>query len=99
MVKVVVLDSATLNPGDLDWSPLEKLGELKVFDRTSEELRIDRLKDARIVIANKVELDRFILDKLPHLKCICVSATGVNNVDINKAKELGISVFCAYPQF
>lgn len=35
-MKLVVLDGYTLNPGDLDWSSMESLGETKIYDRTSE---------------------------------------------------------------
>ena len=49
ILKIVVLDGYTENPGDLSWSELEKLGDLKVYDRTSltdEEEIISRIGDA-----------------------------------------------------
>ena len=36
-MKIVILDGQTTNPGDLSWAPLERLGKLKVYERTTEE--------------------------------------------------------------
>ena len=54
-MKIVVLDGYTENPGDLSWAPLEKYGELTVYDRTSyvdSPLIAERIGDAEIVIIN-----------------------------------------------
>lgn len=91
-MKIVVLDGYTLNPGDLDWAELEALGALSVFERSSSEEVLDRAKDAGAVIVNKQKLTRDTLVQLSGLKYIGVSATGVNNVDLEAAKELGIRV-------
>lgn len=55
-MKLVVLDGYTLNPGDLDWSSMESLGETKIYDRTSENEIFDRIQDADIVLTNKTHL-------------------------------------------
>lgn len=96
-MKIVVLDGYTLNPGDITWEDLEKLGELKVYDRTSydcsgEELIIERVGDAEVVFTNKTPLSKNALKKMPNLKFIGVLATGFNIVDVDAAKELGIVV-------
>ena len=96
-MKIVVLDGYTLNPGDLSWAGLEKYGEVKVYDRTSydaagEELVIERARDAEIVFTNKTILSRRVLEKLPRLKYIGVLATGYDVVDVEAARELGITV-------
>ena len=55
MMKIVVLDGYTENPGDLSWGPLEALGEVTVYDRTSYEespLIAERICDAEIVVMN-----------------------------------------------
>jgi Lactate dehydrogenase and related dehydrogenases len=96
-MKIVVLDGYTLNPGDITWEGLEKLGELKVYDRTSydcsgEELIIERVGDAEVVFTNKTPLSKNALKKMPNLKFIGVLATGFNIVDVDAAKELGIAV-------
>lgn len=91
-MKIVVLDGCTLNPGDLSWSRLEKLGELVVYDRTPDEKIAERLKDADIVFTNKTVLTRETLKSFPKIKYIGVLATGYNVVDIDAAKDLGIKV-------
>ena len=96
-MKIVVLDGYTLNPGDITWEGLEKLGELKVYDRTSydcseEELIIERVGNAEVVFTNKTPLSKNALKKMPNLKFIGVLATGFNIVDVDAAKELGIVV-------
>lgn len=91
-MKIVVLDGYTLNPGDLEWTELEKLGELTLYDRTDAESVVERSRDAGALIVNKQKLSRDTLTRLPGLKYIGVSATGVNNVDLTAARELGISV-------
>ena len=96
-MKIVVLDGYTLNPGDLSWEVLEKIGEVAVYDRTSydrsgEALIIERVKDAEIVFTNKTPLSREALKQMPNLKYIGVLATGYNIVDEQAAKELGIVV-------
>jgi len=96
-MKIVVLDGYTLNPGDLSWEGLEKLGDLTVYDRTAfdrsgEDLIVERVGDAEIVFTNKTPLSREAIEKMPNLKYIGVLATGYNVVDIQAAKELGITV-------
>jgi len=91
-MKIVVLDGYTLNPGDITWEELEKLGELKVYDRSEEELIIKRVGDAEVVFTNKTPLSKVALKKMTNLKFIGVLATGYNIVDVDAAKELGIVV-------
>lgn len=96
-MKIVVLDGYTLNPGDLSWEPLEKLGDLTVYDRTSNNLEdkdliIKRAKDAEIIFTNKTPINKEIIDNLPKLKYIGVLATGYNIIDVEYAKEKGIVV-------
>jgi len=91
-VKITVLDGYTLNPGDLSWAELEKFGEIKIYDRTEAALTVERSIDADILVVNKHLIDEHILQKLPKLKCICVSATGFNNVDIKSASKRNIPV-------
>ena len=94
-MKIVVLDGYTENPGDISWAPLEALGELTVYDRTSYEespLIVERIGDAEIVVMNKTPISRETIDKCPNLKAIAVLATGYNVVDYEYAKEKGIPV-------
>ena len=94
-MKIVVLDGYTENPGDISWGPLEKLGEVTVYDRTSYEespLIAERLGDADIAVINKTPISKATIDKCPNLKGIAVLATGYNVVDYDYAKEKGIPV-------
>jgi Lactate dehydrogenase and related dehydrogenases len=91
-MKIVILDGYTANPGDLSWKPLEDIGQLTVYDRTRPEEIIERAKDAEIVLTNKVCLRKQEIEQLPKLKYIGVLATGYNVVDIETAREHGITV-------
>ncbi len=91
-MKIVVLDGYTLNPGDLSWNGLKKLGEVTIYDRTKPADVITRIGDATIIFTNKVVIDRNIMSACPTLKYIGVLATGYNVVDIEAAHDLGITV-------
>lgn len=91
-MNIVVLDGFTMNPGDLSWSELEKLGTLKVYDRTSPEQLLERAADAEAVLTNKTVINASSLRNMPKLKYVGVLATGYNVVDIAVARDLGIVV-------
>lgn len=91
-MKIVVLDGYTLNPGDIDWGPLQRLGELVVYDRTPPDRIVERAQEAEIVLTNKVVFDRDTLEALPHLRYIGVTATGYNVVDLTAVRAKGITV-------
>ena len=91
-MKIVVLDGFTLNPGDLSWDPVAECGELILHDRSSASEVIDRLTNANAALTNKVVIDRATLERLPKLRYIGITATGVNVVDLAAAKERGITV-------
>ena len=88
----MILDSFTLNPGDLSWSSLAKLGELETHDWTPPELVHDRAAGAPIVLTNKTVLSGDTLRSLPDLRYIGVLATGYNVVDLATAVERQIPV-------
>ena len=91
-VTISVLDGYTSNPGDLSWDPIQQLGSVQIYDRTSTEQLVERAKEADILLINKIVLDADTLDALPKLKCICLLATGYDNVDIQAAAERNIPV-------
>lgn len=90
--KIVILDGYTINPGDNPWTPLEALGDCTIYDRTPTELKLERARDAEIVLLSKVKLDAAALKALPNLRYISMLATGYNNVDVAAAGALGIPV-------
>ncbi|MEG1781162.1 MAG: D-2-hydroxyacid dehydrogenase [Clostridium sp.] len=97
-MKIVVLDGYTLNPGDLKWDALKALGEVIVYDRTSQDLVIERMKEADVVYTNKTFIGWEEMAASPNLKFIGVLATGYNIVDTEEAKKRGICV-CNIPTY
>lgn len=91
-MKIVVLDGYTENPGDLSWEGLEQLGDLTVYDRSLQDQVLERIGNAEIVLVNKVQLTKEIMEHTTNLKYIGVLATGYNVVDVEAAKEKGITV-------
>lgn len=91
-MKIVVLDGYTLNPGDLSWNEIRQLGDCSIYERTPQELTVERTLGAEIAITNKVVFNKEIISKLPDLKYIGVLATGYNVVDVQAAGEAGIIV-------
>jgi len=91
-MKITVLDGYCLNPGDLSWDALRRLGELEVFDRTRPEQVAGRAAGAEIAFTNKTIITAETLDRLPTLRYIGVLATGYNIVDIEAAHRRGIVV-------
>ncbi|MCL2232811.1 MAG: D-2-hydroxyacid dehydrogenase [Treponema sp.] len=91
-MNIVILDGYIENPGDLSWEGFEKLGELTVYDRTpgDEDEIIRRIGDAEIVIINKTNITRRVIESCPSIKYLGVLATGYNNVDGDAARERGI---------
>jgi len=91
-MKIVVLDGYTLNPGDLSWEGLEKLGDVTVYDRTPADQVLERAKEADIIFTNKTPLGEDLLSQLPALKFIGVLATGYNIINTEVARKNGVVV-------
>ncbi len=91
-MKIVLLDGYTLNPGDLDWAPLQEIGAFTVYDRVKPEEIVEKAKGAEILLTNKSKITAEVLEQLPELKYIGVTATGYNIVDIEAARERKIPV-------
>jgi glycerate dehydrogenase len=100
-MKIVILDGYTENPGDLSWEEFEKLGEVKVYDRTSltdnREI-ISRIGNAEAVIVNKTPVNAEAIKACPSIRYIGVLATGYNIVDVAAARAGGIPV-CNIPTY
>lgn len=92
MIHISILDDSTLLMNDLDWRPLNGIATFERYSFTSPEQVLERTKNAHILIVNKTNIHRHLLMNLPLLRCICVSATGYNNIDLSVANELGITV-------
>ena len=90
MKKIVFLDEYSIAGRDLQ--KITSQGEYIAYNNTTKDQVVERLQGADIAITNKVVIDGEIMRQLPDLKLICVAATGMNNVDLETAKELGIVV-------
>ena len=88
---VVVLDASTLGD-DLDLTPLQALGEVKVYQTSTPEEIAIRIADADILMQNKAKLTADLLAKATKLKVICEAATGFDNIDVAYCREHGIAV-------
>ncbi len=91
-MKGIFLDYDTVSTGDLDVTGLRAaIGDLTLCD--SDDAKVaGRIKDAEIVLLNKVELSRELLRDAANLRLIAVAGTGTNNVDVGAAREFGIGV-------
>ena len=89
-MRIVFLDVKTIGE-DIDLSGFEQLGEVIKFDFTRDDQVADRIKDADVVVLNKVQINRKTLGNPDNLKLICVTATGTNNLDKELLDEKGIA--------
>ncbi len=88
-MNIVFLDALTL--GDVDFKRFEKFGEVKIYQTTKPSQTLERVKNADIVVTNKVVIDKNIMDN-SDIKFIQIAATGMNNVDLEYAEKKGITV-------
>ena len=89
-MKIVFLDAATM--GDVSFAPIEQLGELVCYDRSTPEEALERVGDCEVMIINKVKVTPELIDAAPKLRLICEAATGVNNINLAYAAQKGIPV-------
>ncbi len=90
-MNIKILDAQTLGK-DIDLSGFKKFGDVKIFDTTTAAELPARIKDAEIVVTNKVVIGGEEFDYAKNLKLICVAATGYNNIDIEAATKNKIIV-------
>lgn len=90
-MKIVFLDTKTM--GEVpNLASLKKFGTVTFYQTTTPDETLARVQNQDIVITNKVELGKAILEKCTSLKLVCVAATGMNNIDLATAREKGIVV-------
>jgi glycerate dehydrogenase len=89
-MKIVILDALTY--GDTPLAGFESLGEVTIYKTTSAEETCERVKDAEVIVTNKVVINDAVMEAAPSLKLICVAATGTNNIDHEAAARHGIVV-------
>lgn len=88
-MNIVFLDADTIGR-DIDLSMFEKSGHVTVYGFSSKEEMRERAADADVLILNKMQADAYTLEKATHLKLICVTATGTNNLDKNYLAQRNI---------
>ncbi len=91
-MKIVALDVEAISFDGLSWNAINELGEFTSYSSSKREEGFERSKDANAVIVNKYLIDSEFLDKAPNIKYVGVSATGVNNVDLEACDKKGIVV-------
>ena len=89
LLHIVVLDRNTLvnRPFDFDFPHT-----LSSYGTTEAHETLERIRGADIVITNKVVISAQAFAENPQLKLVAVTATGVNNVDVEAAKQNGTAV-------
>lgn len=89
-MKIVFLDAKTLGD-DIDLTGFEQMGEVVKYPFTTTEEAPDRVKDADVIVVNKVLINRQTISSAENLKLVCVTATGTNNLDKDYLAERGIA--------
>ena len=89
-MKIVLLDALTF--GESDLSGFNSLGDVEVYQTTTPQEVEKRIKNANVIITNKVVINDEHMKNTPTLKLICVAATGMNNIDLEAAKQRKIQV-------
>ena len=92
-MKAVFLDFKSVDRDDLDLTALQQShSDWTLHDETFHNETAERINRAEIVVTNKVPINRYLIENSPHLKLICVAATGTNNIDLQAAKENNVTV-------
>lgn len=97
-MKIIVVDGYAMNPGDLSWDGLEEIGDVTVYDRTPPERVVERLQGADVMITNKVPVSAKLLEQLPNLNYIGITATGYNTIDTDACRRRDV-VVCNVPAY
>jgi len=89
-MKIALLDTLTF--GETDLSGFNQFGDIAIFKTTSPQETQERIAECDAIVTNKVVITAEHMDATPSLKLICIAATGMNNVDLEAAKERNIEV-------
>lgn len=85
-MKIVFLEGKSVGE-DMVFTPFHDLGEVTVFPKTTAEEMPERIKDADIIVANKLPMNEQTLSGAEQLKLVCLTATGTNNLDTEYLKS------------
>lgn len=91
-MKIVLLEADSLGE-DMVFTPFHKFGEVVIYPRSTAAEVPQRTQDADVIIANKVPICEETIRDAKNLKLVCVTATGINNLDGDYLKERGIAAY------
>ena len=92
-MKILITESSTLiSNNDLSLDVFNTLGDTVIYENISRQKLLEEVKNAEVILCNKVLINREVIDSAPNLKYVGLFATGYNNIDIDYAKEKGICV-------
>ena len=97
-MKIAVLDRCTVTNGDVVFTPIEQIGEVRYFDLLPPAEVPLAIGECEAVIVNKAKITAEVMDACPNLKFVGLFATGYNNIDVAAADERGI-VVCNVPGY
>lgn len=89
-MKIVFLDAISM--GDVSLEEIAALGEFTCYQSSTAEEARERVKEADVVLLNKVIVDQDFLDAAPKLKLVCEAGTGINNINVKLCEERGVLV-------
>lgn len=90
-MKIVFLDAATMGK-EISLEKIEECGEFVSYENSSESDVLEKIRDAEVIITNRIRIFKREFDAAKKLKLICAAATGYNHIDIDEARERGIVV-------
>lgn len=91
-MKIVILEAESLGE-DMAFTPFEKFGEVVIYPKTTVAEAAQRVADADVIIANKLSICEETMKDAKNLKLVCVTATGINNLDRVYLKKRGIAAY------
>lgn len=89
-MKIVFLDAISM--GDTSLEEIAAQGDFTCYQSSTAEEARERVKEADVVLLNKVIVDQDFLDAAPKLKLVCEAGTGINNINVNLCEERGVIV-------
>lgn len=89
-MKIVFLDRKSIGE-DIDLAEYNKLGQVVIYDYSTDEQIPERVNDADIIVCNKMPINEQSVGKAKNLKLVCVTATGTNNLDKEYLEKRGIA--------
>ncbi|WP_434084541.1 hypothetical protein [Lacrimispora xylanisolvens] len=85
-MRIVFMETDTLGD-DVDYTPFYNLGEVVKYNKSEPEYNQERVKDADVIVVNKIPMNEETLRYAQHVKLICLTATGTNTVDFDYVRK------------